>query len=95
MNITYWYFKESGLTREQAESRVLSIGFTDAEKGWEKKLYQDGRTKRFRRLHIIPGIDYFSIHEDTMHHSVHRGKHAKKRREDVLHQLQNPELISK
>jgi len=60
-----WHYKDLGLTREEAESKILSIGFKPAEnKGWEMKLKKGGR------FHIVPSAYYMNMHRDNPRHRV-------------------------
>ena len=77
-----WIYEDQGLTREEAEKLVLSIGGVAISKGWILP-----SIKKSYRIHIVPSFDCFTIHEDTSHHTVHKGKNARDRCIAVLEKL--------
>lgn len=82
MKSIIWNYPQQGLTREQAEQKIYSLGFRDAEKGFEMVF---GDT----RIHIIPSGDYMTMHRDNKHHTVMGGTKTRKLLKSVLADLEN------
>jgi len=66
-----WHYKDLGLTRQEAEDKVKSLKFLDAEnRGWYRMLKKKNNKKSNRRIHIVPSDTYFNIHIDSATHKV-------------------------
>lgn len=78
----YWHHKKKKLSYDQAINRILSIGFTSANRGYEKVL------KNGNRLHIISHADYFSIHIDDSKHNVVGGAKVDKKLRETIAELE-------
>jgi hypothetical protein len=87
-----WHFEKEGLTREQADQRVLDIGFSpeNATRGWRRKVDCGRRGNKHRKhnLHIVPCSEGFDIHEDSKgKHKVVKYPTAVERCKEILREL--------
>lgn len=78
-----WCYEEHGLTRAQAEQRILSLGAVPTEdSGWSLPV-----AAKHQRLHFKPSGAGINIHVDTSHHHVHNGKKSKVLVTKILEEL--------
>lgn len=79
-----WYYQEIGLTRKEAEAKILNLGAmpSSTSRGWQLP-----SVKKSWRIHIIPSDTYMEIHEDTSLHTVHKGEQARQRCKEIHDKL--------